>query len=288
MRKGTIIRGQNLLVDPAEIFQGTVLIAAPHMDDEVLACGGTIIKLPQKEKIHVVYATDGMKSPSPIVSWRDSISPDLGQVRMEESKSAMTYLGVPEQNTHFLGVPEAQLKRNVSALRDLLEQLIEHIKPDQLFIPFRYDRHPDHLVMNHVITAAFNRGICSQAQLFEYFVYYRWRLLPTRDVRLYVYPKYLLEVNIQDKSAQKRSALEIFKSQTTKYYSWQTRPILTSTLLDDVSQTPEIFLRYDPSAVGGAVFSRAVIWIQLVHRLEPFLQKWKYLVGAFLHRGLKL
>ena len=27
-----------MFIDPAEEFQGTVLIAAPHMDDEVLAC----------------------------------------------------------------------------------------------------------------------------------------------------------------------------------------------------------------------------------------------------------
>jgi hypothetical protein len=38
------------------------------MDDEALACGGLIAKLPQKERIHIVYATDGMKSPAPIMA----------------------------------------------------------------------------------------------------------------------------------------------------------------------------------------------------------------------------
>ena len=41
-------------VDPAGTFKGTVLIAAPHMDDEILACGGTIALLPQKHKIQRV------------------------------------------------------------------------------------------------------------------------------------------------------------------------------------------------------------------------------------------
>lgn len=254
------------------------------MDDEALACGGLIIKLPQKEKIHVVYATDGMKSPSPIVPWRDSITMDLGEVRMQESRSAMSLLGIPEENTHFLALPEAELKKHQSALREMLWQLIAEIKPDHIFMPFRYDRHPDHLAVNHVITAAHRQGVCQQANLYEYFVYYRWRLLPAKDVRLYVDPQYLIEVNNQDVAIKKRAALNCFKSQTTKYYSWQTRPILMPGLLDEESQNPEFFLRFDPRVAGKAVFSRSKIWIQIVHRLEPFLQKWKYRVGAFLYR----
>jgi hypothetical protein len=38
-----------MLIDPAELFQGTVAIIAPHMNDEILACGGTIARLPHKE-----------------------------------------------------------------------------------------------------------------------------------------------------------------------------------------------------------------------------------------------
>ena len=49
-------------------LSGTILIVAPHMDDEALACGGLIAKLPQKDRIHILYATDGMKSPAPIMA----------------------------------------------------------------------------------------------------------------------------------------------------------------------------------------------------------------------------
>jgi LmbE family N-acetylglucosaminyl deacetylase len=54
-----------IFVDPNEIFKGVILIVAPHMDDEVLECGDTIAQLPQKEQIHVIYAADGMESPTP-------------------------------------------------------------------------------------------------------------------------------------------------------------------------------------------------------------------------------
>lgn len=274
-----------MLVDPAEVFQGIILVVAPHMDDEVLACGGTIARLPQKERIHVIYATDGMRSPSPIVPWRDSISPDLGQLRMKESEAAVGFLGVPGENIHFLGLPEAQLNKHTAALSRSLYDLIGRIRPAHIFMPFRYDRHPDHLAVNHVLTAGHRQGLYA-AGLIEYFVYYRWRLLSGKDVRHYICPQYLLEINIQEVSTRKRTALDYFRSQTTKFYPWQTRPILTPVLLDEVSQTPELFLRYEAAVPGAAVFARSVAWIRLVHRTEPFLKKWQYQLGALLRRGV--
>jgi LmbE family N-acetylglucosaminyl deacetylase len=170
-------------------------------------------------------------------------------------------------------------------LRRRLIELIERIQPATIFMPFRYDRHRDHLAINHALTAVHQQKVW-QSQLIEYFVYYRWRLLPMRDIRRYIHPQHLLEVDIQAVSSQKRAALDYFHSQTTYFYSWQTRPILTPMLLDEVSQTPELFLRYDPHLPGTAIFTKAVPWIRFVHRVEPFLQKWKYLAGASLRRAL--
>jgi len=276
-----------MLVDPKSVFQGKVLIIAPHMDDEVLACGGTIARLEDKEKIYAVYATDGMKSPSPIVPWRDSISGDLGEVRVEESRAAMATLGVPEENLHFFRLPEARLRDNKTTLKNQLLPLIGRIEPDQILLPFRYDRHPDHLAVNQIIMEAHEQGLLPAANIYEYFVYYRWRLLPDRDVRQYIKPMLLLEVEIGEKANLKKDALNCFRTQTTIYYPWQTRPILTPVLIEDVSHTPELFLRHDPRISGSSVFSKATMWIKIVHRLEPFLQRWKYRLGALLVRGLK-
>ena len=125
-----------------------------------------------------------------------------------------------------------------------------------------------------------------RAQVSEYFVYHRWRLLPRRDVRRYIRPEYLLELPIADVAERKRASLDCFETQTTRYYDWQTRPILTPELLDDECARPEFFLRCDPAVRGAAVFSRAATWIRIAHRLEPRLQKWKYLVKANLTNAL--
>lgn len=273
---------QNLDLDN---LSGTILIAAPHMDDEALACGGLIAKISQKDRIHVVYATDGMKSPAPIMAG-DRISPELGRIRMRESEAAMNVLGVPAQNLHFLCLPEAELNKNLAALKHSLGEKIQSLHPDFIFIPFRYDRHPDHLAINHVIVSEFEQGT-TQARLVEYFVYYRWRLMPKRDIRKYIKPQFLYELDIADVAAQKRKSLDCFASQTTIYYPWQTRPILTPSLLDEECLNPEYFLIPDRALTGTAVFSGPVPWIRLAHRLEPHLVKWKYLASSFLKRTFR-
>jgi LmbE family N-acetylglucosaminyl deacetylase len=274
-----------MLINPNEFFQGALLIAAPHMDDEVLACGGTIAKLQNKDRIHVVYATDGTKSPAPLFPWIDEVSPDLGAIRMGESRAAMEYLGILMENITFLGLPESKLGSNLQALKRPLKELVTRIRPGHIMLPFRYDRHPDHLALNRVITDICRQDSC-QTHLLEYFVYYRWRLLPTGDVRNYIQPQYLLEVDIKAVSNQKRAALRAFKSQTTNFYPWQTRPILNPELLDEVSHGSEFFLRYEPSLQGAKIFTRAIPWIRVVHRLEPFLKKRKDQVKASWARGL--
>jgi hypothetical protein len=125
-----------------------------------------------------------------------------------------------------------------------------------------------------------------RGDLFEYFVYYECRLLPAGDIREYIRPQHLLQVDIEDVSARKRAALDHFKTQTTRFYDWQTRPNLTPQLLDKVSRTPEFFLRYDASAPGPAVFDRSVTWIRMAHRLEPIIKKRKDQVVALCTRGL--
>jgi LmbE family N-acetylglucosaminyl deacetylase len=269
-----------------QLLTGKIVIVAPHMDDEALACGGLIAKLPHKDRIHIIYATDGMKSPAPIITGRDKISPDLGKTRIQESVEAMKLLGVPEHNLHFLGLPEAQLKKHLSSLRNLLGNKIRTIAPRQIFVPFRYDRHPDHLAVNHAIVSDFRQGDM-QPQLIEYFVYYRWRLMSKRDIRRYIRPQLLFKLEFGDVAGKKRQALDCFTSQTTIYYPWQTRPILTSLLLDEECQNPEFFLISNDPSAGAVVFSSSVLWIRLAQRLEPFLQRWKYRISATLQRLLQ-
>jgi LmbE family N-acetylglucosaminyl deacetylase len=270
--------------DPAELFPGTILVVAPHMDDEVLACGGTVARIPGKARIHLVYATDGARAFSPVVPWLDATSSELSSVRRAEATKALGILGVSPDHLHFLDLPDGQLEHQEEALERALGELIRKLRPDQILIPFRYDRHPDHLAVNRAAHAAVQR-VKSPAQLFEYFVYYRWRLLPGRDVRTYVRADAVFAVDIQPVAARKRDALDCFTSQTTPYYEWQDRPILSQSSLDEVCRHPEIFLRYDPALAGMTVFRGARAWIRFVHAFEPMAKRRKDQAMALIRRG---
>ena len=280
------IRTDYRFVDPAQLFPGTIVIVAPHMDDEVLACGGTIARLPDRSRIHLIYATDGSRSYTPVVPWLDATSRELSSVRRAEANSALETLGVSPDNLYFLDFPDGRLAHHAEALERSLTDLVRTLRPDHVLIPFRYDRHPDHLAVNSAAHSALRRE-GSRAQLFEYFVYYRWRMLPGRDVRTYVRGDQLLAVDIESVARQKRRALDCFKSQTTQYYPWQDRPILSRSSLDEVCRHPEVFLRYDPALAGVAVFTGARAWIRLVHSFEPMAKRRKDQVMALIRRGTR-
>jgi LmbE family N-acetylglucosaminyl deacetylase len=263
-----------LLSEPATLFPGSLLLVVPHMDDCVLACGGTISRLPHKDRIHVVYASDGRASPVHPLPWRRPRTTKLADLRMAEARAALSYLSLPPANVHFLGLPDGRLTHHRSTLEHYLLDLIAQIEPDQVLMPFRFDGHPDHLAVNHAITNLRRRDAFG-GELYEYFVYYRWRLLPGRDVRRYLASEQLHLIDITAVAGKKRAALDYFRSQTTCFYSWQARPNLTPHFLDQVCLEPEIFLRYTAETAGAAIFSRAAAWIRLAHRLEPALKKMK-------------
>lgn len=272
--------------DPAELFRPPLVVTIPHMDDGVLACGGSIARLPDKSRVHLVYASDGMGSPEPVLPWIDRVSPDLGEIRAEEAREAMGHLGVDPGNIHFLGLPDGRLESHPDELDGRLHELLARLSPATVATPFRYDRHRDHVALNGSVMRARRNGALD-AEILEYFVYHQSRLLPRRDIRRYIRPELLHQVEIAEVAERKRSALSRFRSQTTVFYPWQTRPNLTAQLLDRASREPEIFLRYDESLPGSRVFSGPVFWIRLSHRAEPLLKRRKDRAMAILRRYAK-
>lgn len=269
---------QDRFLDPATDLPGTVLILAPHMDDEVLACGGTVARMRQPDRVHVAYASDGSASPAPPAPWIGRRPRELTAARMAEAREAMAELGVPAENLHFFGLPDGRLWRRRAELTRRIEDLVGSLRPAWLFLPFRYDRHPDHLAVTRGAASALGPPGREGPAWLEYFVYWRWRLLPGGDVREYVWPEKLVCVEVAPAEATKRRALGRFRSQTTRYYPWQTRPNLQPELVDEVCRAPEVFHRLAPgdrSEGGRSLFRRRATWIRLVHRLELPLKREK-------------
>lgn len=263
-------------VEPDQFLPGRVLVLSPHFDDEVLGCGGTLARLSNKQNLHVAYVTDGSASPRLDPSTADQI--DLPKLRATESRNAVAELGVPDGNLHFLWIQEGQVARGMQLLEQSLRALLDEIRPEYVLVPFRFDRHPDHLAVNRVTRRLGQREF--GFRMVEYFIYYRTRLLPGGDLRTYIHPRLLVQVEIDRVMAQKRCALACFRTQVTAFVEGQNRPILSQELIDTFCREPEVFLRSDLLTAGDPLFSVPLWYVQLAQTAEWRLKRWKYIAAT--------
>ena len=123
-----------------------ILIIAPHPDDEVLGCGGTIAK----------YTKDGSEAYLCIVTkaYTPDWSEDFLKNRPKEIKKANKILGI--KKTYLLDYPTAKLDTiPQKELNDAISNVISEVKPDILFIPHKGDLNKDHrLVFKSSIVAS--------------------------------------------------------------------------------------------------------------------------------------
>lgn len=125
-----------------------VLVLAPHMDDEVIGCGGTLVKHAERGcAITVAVLTDGSLG-DPVAeakampqAARDEMRKVLSEVRKNESRAAARVLGVEE--VRFLGFIDGGLAQAPGA-QETVQRLVADCRPDMLYAPFVTDRHPDH------------------------------------------------------------------------------------------------------------------------------------------------
>lgn len=112
-----------------------VLVIAPHPDDEVLGCGGTIAKYVASG--HDVYVAVVTKGCEPIFDTNQ-----VQQVR-DECVKADAILGV--KRTIFMDFPAAMIEEVPRyEFNDAFIKLIQEIKPDVVYLPHRGDMQLDH------------------------------------------------------------------------------------------------------------------------------------------------
>lgn len=112
-----------------------VLVIAPHPDDEVLGCGGTIKKYStQGHVVHVCYVTKGYEP-----EWSRAYLSHQAQ----EIEKANRLLGVKKY--YRLDFPTVKLDTvSQKKLNDSLAAIVDQVKPDIVYIPSQGDLNSDH------------------------------------------------------------------------------------------------------------------------------------------------
>ena len=114
-----------------------VAVIAPHPDDEVLGCGGTIARLAAAgSRVHVITVTRGQP-------------PHFDQDAVDEvtAQAAAAHRRLGVHQSHFLDLPAARLDTVGQAeVNAQVGALLDQVAPDLLFLPFYGDIHHDHRI----------------------------------------------------------------------------------------------------------------------------------------------
>lgn len=137
------------------VFPGTILILAPHPDDESLGCGGIIAALCAAGRPPIVVVlTDGAGSHPSSPSWPPE---RLRAARALEAAQAVSLLGLPAERLILMGLPDTRAPQAGPdldrAVADLAAIATAH-RCDSIFSSWEHDPHGDHLAAWRIGQAA--------------------------------------------------------------------------------------------------------------------------------------
>jgi len=172
--KGRILIRNNIVVNT--LPKVSVLIIAPHPDDEAIGMGGTLSKhLDNQSKVTVLYMTDGRHEP-----------PTLGLLEAEmidiRRKEAETLGEIYHINQIFWKVEDTCLTNNNETISAMIK-VLEDIRPDIIYLPSFFDHHYDHFAANQILVDSLKKLPATKITINQYEV---WSHIP--------FPNYVIDI----------------------------------------------------------------------------------------------
>lgn len=127
-----------------------VMIFAPHPDDDIIACGGTIARHIQMENpVSIVYLSSGEAGSL-------EYSPEeLGPLREAEARRAAAILGADDLT--FFRNPDGYISFEQTQLEKLI-RLIREKKPTMVYLPHAGESVRDHQLTHQLVMEACKRA----------------------------------------------------------------------------------------------------------------------------------
>ncbi len=171
------------LYDLSRVPPGGVLVVAPHPDDEILGCGGTVsLHLERGDPVHVALVTAGGEGGD-------------ADERLAESREAARHLG--STSVSCLAAPDGDVAGD-RGLPERLGELLLRVAPAVVYAPSPFEMHPDHVATLDATAAALTaRGLEPLLLLYE---------VNTESMASFL-------IDITPVVARKQAALEAFASQ---------------------------------------------------------------------------
>ena len=176
-----------------------VLFIAPHPDDEVLGCGGTLAKHYKKgDEIYLIIATKGYTP-----DWTE----EYLEIRKKEIENVKKILGIKE--IFYLDYPTVKLDTiPQKEINDTLYKIVNSVKPDIAYIPFKGDLNKDHRILFEasLVTLRPLNHKCKKILAYEVLSETEWG----REIEIF---KPNVYVDITDTLSIKLNAMKAYKSE---------------------------------------------------------------------------
>lgn len=173
-------------------FGRSMLVVAPHHDDEIIGCGGAMLLHRRAGRdVHVVFTQDGGDEHAEDGRTRE----EQVRIREDESRAVAREMDIPEPRfLRSVTLSGTDAERVAAELR----AEIERVRADAVFVPFFLDYNYHHQLTNYVVAEAL-AGSGRQPRVYGYEV---WGLTVPNVV-----------LNIDDAIDEKRRLLALYASQ---------------------------------------------------------------------------
>jgi len=158
-----------------------IVVFAPHPDDEIFSCAGSILKwLKEGHNVHIVYVTDnralitwGKKNDQIIIKEAQNyinLSDDqVGEIGLKEAKLVAKAFGFPEDSVHLFKFHDQDALNQVSRGISLAKTII--YDADRIVIPSNNNNHPDHQATHTIAKEAAIKLNLVNTEFYVYAIY---------------------------------------------------------------------------------------------------------------------
>jgi LmbE family N-acetylglucosaminyl deacetylase len=218
-----------------------MIVFSPHKDDEVLGCGGMIIKKRRLgAQVYIVFMTDGCASHKS----RFITPSELARLRTSEARRCAQTMGVPNENLIFLEFEERCLGQREAEAQRRVAKILRDLRPAEVFVPYHREAQTDHGETNRIVRNALGEMQARHFPPVNFYEYFVWtmRLWFWQINELY-HAGAWCKLDVRDIQRVKINALAQYKSQTTVLFPGERWPVLPQDLRRWFSQPCEYFLK---------------------------------------------
>ncbi|MFX1575146.1 MAG: PIG-L deacetylase family protein [Promethearchaeota archaeon] len=158
-----------------------IVIFAPHPDDEIYGCGGSILKwMEEGNDVHIVYVTDnraflwyGRKDNAIIEEeaqeYINLTEDELGEIGLQEAKEVAKAFGFPDKNVHFYKFHDQGALERINEGIKLSKDIIKDA--NRIVLPSDNNNHVDHQATHTIVKETAKKLNLKDTEFYVYGIY---------------------------------------------------------------------------------------------------------------------